>query len=385
MTNKEIKTPADDNGTAKVDEKKAAEKQAETANKMDPLRPITYFVLSLALLFFLWYVVSDRYTPTTDLARIDGYIVPVVPQVSGLVTKINVKENAVVKPEQELLKIDPETYQLAVKSAEAALELAGQDVGAGTAGVSTAQAALVAAMANLQNAQAQAKRVFPLEEKGVISESDGDKARAGLTTAEADAERARADLEKAKQQLGAEGSDNARIKSALAALGKARLDLARTTLYAPGLGGITNLNIDVGQYAQAGKPLMTFVSAGDVWIQADMRENSIGNIKQGDPVEILLDVKPGRIFKGEVVSIGYGVQLKSSDTPGQLASVQSATGWLRDAQRFPVMIRFSDDETKGLRRAGGQADVTIYTGDSMILNGIAKLWIRLLSILSYVY
>ena len=180
---------------------------------MDPLRPITYFVLSLALLFFLWYVVSDRYTPTTDLARIDGYIVPVVPQVSGLVTKINVKENAVVKPEQELLQIDPEAYELAVKSAEAALELAGQDVGAGTAGISTAQAALGAALANLQNAQAQAKRIFPLEEKGVISESDGD---------------------------------------------KARLDLARTTLYAPSFGGITNLNIDVGQYAQAGKPLMTF-------------------------------------------------------------------------------------------------------------------------------
>ncbi|MBG7601382.1 MAG: hypothetical protein IZT60_02415 [Gammaproteobacteria bacterium] len=61
------------------------------------------------------------------------------------------------------------------------------------------------------------------------------------------------------------------ISTAQAALGKARLDLARTTLYAPGLGGITNLNIDVGQYA-----------------------------KTGDPAEILLDVVPGKIFKGEV-------------------------------------------------------------------------------------
>lgn len=353
--------------------------------KRDPLRWITSVVLILALLFFIWYLVSDRFTPTTDLGRVDAYVVPIVPQVSGLVTRIDVKQNQVVKPEEELLQIDQQPYRLALESAEAALELAGQDVGAGTAGVSTAQAALAAAMANLRNTQAQAKRIFPLEEKGVISKADGDRARAALATAEADAESARASLEKAKQQLGVEGKSNARIKSALAALGKARLDLEHTVLFAPGLGGITNLNIDVGQYAQAGVPLMTFVSASDVWIQADMRENSIGNIKPGDPAEILLDVAPGRVFKGEVASIGYGVKLRSRDTPGELAAVQNASGWLRDAQRFPVIIRFSDDEAKGLRRAGGQADVTVYTGDSTILNGLARLWIRLLSLLSYAY
>jgi multidrug resistance efflux pump len=366
-------------------EKSSTAQQPDATSRKDPLRKISIVVLLLALLFFLWYLLSDRFTPTTDLARVHAYVVPIVPQVSGLVTRINVRENEVVKSQQELLQIDPVPYQLEVDAAEAALELAGQDVGAGTAGVSTAQAALGAAQAKLRNAQAQAKRIFPLEEQGVVSKSDGDRTRAALATAEAEAERARADLEKAKQQLGGEGQTNARIKSALAALGKARFDLENTTLHAPGLGGITNLNIDVGQYAQAGVPLMTFVSASDVWVQADMRENSIGNIKPGDSAEILLDVAPGQIFKGEVASIGYGVKLRSSVAPGQLASVQSATGWLRDSQRFPVIIRFSDDSAKGLRRAGGQADVIVYTGDSAVLNGIGRLWIRLLSVLSYVY
>lgn len=56
---------------------------------------------------------------------------------------------------------------------------------------------------------------------------------------------------------------------------------------------------------------------------------------------------------------------------------------MRDAQRFPVVITFTDDSSKGYRLEGGQADVVIYTGDNMLLNGIGWLQIRLMSYLSY--
>jgi hypothetical protein len=38
-----------------------------------------------------------------------------------------------------------------------------------------------------------------------------------------------------------------------------------------------------------------------------------------------------------------------------------------------------------LRLEGGQADVTVYTGNNFLLNGIAWTVIRIRSLLSYVY
>ena len=70
---------------------------------------------------------------------------------------------------------------------------------------------------------------------------------------------------------------------------------------------------------------------------------------------------------------------------GGLATVQTSTGWLRQAQSFPVLIHFSDDSAKGFRRAGGQVNTIIYTGDRPILNSLGRLWIRLISFLSHIY
>ena len=67
-------------------------------------------------------------------------------------------------------------------------------------------------------------------------------------------------------------------------------------------------------------------------------------------------------------------------------SGKTTSGWLRDAQRFPVLIRFDDDSAKGLRVVGGQADVQIYTEHSnALLNGLGWFWVRFMSWLSYVY
>ena len=165
---------------------------------------------------------------------------------------------------------------------------------------------------------------------------------------------------------------------------RARLDLQFTTLRAPSRGAIESFTLDIGQFAAAGQPLATFVSTHDVWLQADMRENNISNIKLGDPVEFALDIAPGQIFIGTVSSIGYGVSGRFSSSPGQLPTIGGSTGWLREPQRFPVIVRFPGDEAVGLLRAGGQADVIVYTGNHFILATIGKLRIRLSSLLSYV-
>ena len=361
--------------------------QPEPTKTSDPVRRFTWIVSVVVLVLFIWYVFADRFAPWTDQARVQAWIVPITPKVSGKVVKVNVVQDQFVKAGDLLVKIDPDEYELAVQRAEAALELAGQDIGAGTAAVTNAQAELVEAKANSAEIEVQVARIEAVEKKGAISKAEADRARAQRAKARAQVKSAEAELEKAKSELGIKGEENPKIRDALAALEQARIDLTDTEIRAPTDGGITNLKIDEGYYANAGTPLMTFVSFSDVWIQANFRENSIGNIQIGDPVEIALDMAPGEVYKGRVFSRGYAVQQSSGESAaGEAATIKGDSGWLRDAQRFPVIIQFDDDSARGLRFAGGQADVQVYTQESnWILNGLGWLWIRLMSWLSYVY
>ncbi|HED15740.1 MAG TPA: HlyD family secretion protein [Gammaproteobacteria bacterium] len=356
-----------------------------TDNKPDPVQRLTRIILIIVAVLFVWYVAADRLAPWTDQARLQTFIVPIVPQVSGKVLKVAVINDQEVKAGDLLLQIDPTDYRIAVQVAETALEMAGQDLGAASANVASAQAILVESQANLEHMKVQGARIFAVEKKGVLSKSDGDKARAAIKQASAQVESARANLDKARQQMGITGKNNPKIRKAIADLKQAQIDLDRTSLYAPSYGGITNLKIDEGHYAQSGVPIMTFIEGGNVWIQANLRENSVANIKAGNAVDIALDVAPGRVFRGHVTSVGYAVQQESSGEIGGLATIQGNSGWLRDAQRFPVLIRFDDESSKGLRRYGGQVDVQIYTGNNWILNSLGWVWIRTLSLLSYVY
>jgi multidrug resistance efflux pump len=281
-----------------------------------------------------------------------------VPQVSGRVIEVFVKQDQIVAPGDFLFKIDPSDYALTVENAEAALELAGQEIGAGMATVVTAEAQLVVAETNVEHVNAQSARVFEMEEKNVLSHSDGDKARAAIKQSKAEVVSAEANLDKAKQSLGKKGNENPRIRSAMAQLKKAQLDLSRTVILAPSFGGITNLQIDTGFYAKAGAAAMTFIEGNTAWIQVNLRENNLTNLAIGNSVEIALDVNPGTISQGKISSIGFAVDTSSSSAVGGLATVKSKTGWLRDAQRFPVMITFDNDSTKGKRRLGGASGYT---------------------------
>jgi len=383
VKSQEIESETDTSGS---DSKETDVKQDDPpAKNHDPVHRFTKIVLTVVVFLFIWYITADRLAPWTDQARVQAYVVPIVPQISGRITKVNVVRDQIVQAGDLLVQIDPTDYELAVQRAESALAVAGQDIGAGTAAVTTAQAKLVESQANLSHLLVQSIRIFEVEKKGVVSKSDGDKARAAVAQARAQVDSAQSELEKAKQALGKKGKDNPKIRSALSALKQAQLDLSRTTLYAPSHGGITNLLIDEGHYASSGKAVMTFIAVDDVWIQANLRENSVANIKVGNAVEIALDVAPGRIFKGTVTSLGFAVDQASGGKIGDLTTIKGDSGWLRDAQRFPIIITFDDNSVRGLRRLGGQADVQVYTGDNWIINTLGWIWIRTLSWLSYVY
>ena len=354
--------------------------------KSDPIRRITKIVLIVCLIIFIWYLFADRYTPFTDQARIKTLVVPLVPRVSGYLTEVNVRLHSIVANDQLLFQIDKRPYELAVKKAEADIDYVAQQIGALTATVKSAAGRLGVTKAQLDRAQRNYDRTQKVLEQnpGALSQADLDRIETSLAQAIERLASAEADLDKAKQELGTTGPDNPQLRAAVVTLEQAQLDLAFTSIYSPSPGVIESFNVDVGHYGQSGQPLATFISTHDVWIQADMRENNIGNLEVDDEVEFALDIAPGSIFDGKVRSIWYGVSSGESNNRGDLPTVSNSQGWLRDPQRFPVIISIEDKEILELIRSGGQADVIIYASSNPILNLIAWFQIRISSWLSYV-
>lgn len=381
-----------------MEEQKQTNEQLDSAEKESPLsqtdevksqadftRKFTRWLLLIAGLYFIWYLVSDRITPMTEQARVRAFVIPVVPEVSGKITKIHLGGDKKVAVGDPLFDIDDRDYRLAVEQAEAQLELAGQEVGANTASVSSAKAQLEKAKADLVVKRANANRIIPLEEQGVVSKAQGDRTRGLLAQSEQQVLNAEAALEQAKQTLGKVGQENAKIQNALATLGTAQLDLARTQVLAPGDGVISYAKVYEGMYAKTGAQIMTFISSDYVWVEAAYRENNLGNITKGNRVELVLDSLPGSVLSGEVISTGYGVSFDKS-TPGALPTPEQSKGWMREPQRFTVIIKINDaPQYAALLREGGQVDVITYTGNNFIFNTLGKLWIRIISWFSYIY
>lgn len=382
----QTKVPAEQT-TLKSDSPKAVIEESTIENnkqKASDPRRATFLVLLVCAGLFLFYLISDRVIPTTDMARVRANVVPLAPLVSGPVTKVHVEPNDIVEAGQPLIELDRTDYVIALKQAEENLEKAGKEVGVQTASVESAQAHLSDAIANQQNVRSQANRVFAMVKKGIVTQADADKTHAALAQASARVNQARASVDQAKKQLGAIGDENTEIQVAILALQKAQLDLERTVIRAPSQGAVTNFKLDEGIFANKGQPLMTFVSGDQSWVEAYYRENSLGNIKAGDKVEIALDNVPGEVFTGEVSSIDYGVDWGQTQQTGQLATVTNQSGWLRQTQRFPVMIRFDQAMPKGSLRVGGQADIMMYTEESSVMNVFGKVWIRVITWFSYI-
>ena len=225
---------------------------------------------------------------------------------------------------------------------------------AATASLEAAKAALVRATQN----EARLERI-EADSPGAISQRLLETATASRSEAEAQVAAAKANLQKSVEALGPRDDSNPQLLAARAALDKAKLDLQDTRIVAPNDGLVTDLRVDAGNFAATGQPLMTFVAVHQMWVEANLTENNLGHVKPGDAVDLVLDVWPDKTLRGHVRNVTFGVTAaESTSKPGTLPTVQNARDWLRNAQRFPVLIDF-DNTTEaaqlgGARRQPGQ-------------------------------
>lgn len=359
------------------------------AETPDPSRKALKWVVALILLSLTWYLLADRFTPYTQQARVQAFVIPVAAEVPGRVTRVYVRNNENVAAGTVLFDVDPQHYKIALDRARADLETTRRGIGANTAGIDSARASLRAAQANELKARQDSERLERLyrEDPGTISVRRLEVAQATHTQAISQVAAARAEIERAREQQGGSDDDNAKLRSAAAAVDKAELDLANAQVKARTAGLITDLRTEAGQYAAAGSPLMTLIAIHDVWISADMTENNLGHLAPGSPVEIVLDALPGTVLTGKVRSIGFGVSAGQTPPPGTLPTIQNSRDWLRPAQRFPVIVDIDPGQLPSLRgvRVGGQAEVMAFPDAGNPLNWLGRAFLRVMSWVSYVY
>jgi multidrug resistance efflux pump len=252
----------------------------------------------------MWRVYMEA--PWTRDGTVRAYVVTIAPEVADQIVKLPVADNQFVHKGQLLMVIDPTDYKIAVDLAEAAVE----------------QAKVTA-----QNAEREAQRRLELTQLAVTKE------------------------EKQTYESTAIG-DQAAYQQAVARLAQARVNLERTHIYSPVNGYVTNLLVQLGDYATVGKYLISIVDSDSFWVDGYFEETNIDRIQVGDPATIKLMGYP-QILHGHVNSIARAIDVPNAQ-PNELgvATVNPIFTWVRLAQRIPVRIHI-DHVPKGVTLSAG--------------------------------
>jgi len=247
----------------------------------------------------------------TQVVTATGKIYPEVqvvisPEVSGEITLLPVKEGMRVKRSDLLMKIKPDIY------------MAMRD---------QAASGLASTKASLARVDADYKRSIELSAKGLISASDLEQAKMSYEVAKAQFEQADAQLKQSNESL------------------------AKTTIYAPMDGTISDLKVEIGERVLGtsqfqGTTVMTVADLSRMEARVDVGENDIILISIGDTARIEVDALQNRKLVGVVYEIG-----NTAKTTGM--------GTQEEVTNFTVKIRILDKDV--VLRPGMSMTATIET------------------------
>jgi multidrug resistance efflux pump len=335
------------------------------------------FVLLVIAALVAYYVLSDRHTPFTTDAYVQAYVIQVAPRVEGQVVHVYVQENQAVQKGELLFEIDRRPFEHRVAFLEAKRVAAIQQVAQMESELSAARAEDVRLVAE----EAYARAVHGQEKEIYKQEATTDRkyldAIQKYKAAQAALERSRAQVRKAEQALAARiGAEHALVAEVQAQLAEARLNLDWTRIYAPANGYVTNVQLREGSYVHVGTPVVTCIDGDQWWVVANYRENGLENVRPGQRVGLTFNTYPGRVFAGEVQTVGWGVDQGQSAPSGNLPAVTEPKNWIRLAQRFQVRITPRLPPGYPLR-VGATASVAVYTREEYWLNGVTETWQRI--------
>ena len=281
--------------------------------KLGP-KALTLATVLLALVAARQLWIYYQVEPWTPDGRVRANVVAIAPDVSGLVTEIPVRHDEFVKKGQLLFQIDRERYALALRQAED--NLAAQRV-------------------RLEELRRENARNLALGE--LVAKEQREQSATRVQEAEA------------------------ALAQAVTARNLAALNLERTRVLAPSDGVLSDLNLQVGDYALAGKSVMALIRDGSVWVEGYFEETKLAHIRIGQPARIKL-MGDDRVLKGRVYSIVAGIEDRDRAVGASLLpNVNPTFSWVRLAQRVPVRVALDNPRDPALV-VGRTATVTVLDG-----------------------
>ena len=373
---------------------------------------LTLIVASAGYLF--WWKKSDvpQYRTTTiEKGRLvasvaaTGTLQPVISvqvgsQVSGQLKEVLVDFNSLVKKNQLIARIDPESFEYRVRQAQADLDAARAQVATQQANIAAQRALQSQIEVSLADARRDFERKEQLAEKKFISIAEVDKSRATMNSLAEQVKSAQAQVEVARANA---GSAAAVVKQRDAVLAQARVDLERTAIRSPVDGIVIKRSVDKGQTVaaslQAPELFIIAENLTDLRVDTSIDESEVGKIQLGQKATFTVDAFPGRTFEGQVKQIRKSAQVVSnvvtylvaistqnSDLkllPGMTANVRVVTSVMDDVLKVPnAALRFrppqkSDEKSdkKTERAKSGQKEGSANgSGRSKRELGVAKLY-----------
>jgi HlyD family secretion protein len=233
--------------------------------------------------------------------------VKISPEVSGEIVELPVKEGDRVRRGALLMKIKPDLY------------VAQRD---------QAEAGLAQMKASLTKSEAEFERVRSLYDKGMVSKSEYDIARAAFESSEA------------------------AIAQAGASLNQARESLRKTTIFAPMDGIVSQLNSELGERVLGtvqfqGTDVMTIADLSRMEARVEVSENDVILVSIGDTARISVDAFPDRKVIGLVYEIANTAKSKGLGTQEEVTNFEVKIRVLdKNVSLRPGMSMTADIETE---------------------------------------
>ncbi len=254
-------------------------------------------------------------------------------QISGIIQKLYADFNSPVTNGQIVAQLDPATY---------------------LANVNQNEAELASAQAGMELIRLNAERAQALYADKLLAKADYDKAMAELHQSES----------------------TVKIRQAL--VEKAKVDLARTTIFSTIDGVVMSREVDVGQTVAASMnaPVL-FKIANDLakmQIDAMVAEADVGGIEVGQEVTFTVDAFPSRTFRGKVIQVRNApittqnvvtydtvIEVNNRDLklkPGMTASVSVIVANKENVVKIPnAALRFRPPDTSGAKQTNAPVAV----------------------------
>jgi HlyD family secretion protein len=300
---------------------------------------------------------SPRPTPYSGF--LDAPVAAVASQVAGRVETIAVREGDVVKKDQLLAKLDARERVAALGQAQANLDQAREalketeaNLRATVPTVTGAGADIAQAQATFDEAQDGYKRTKKLVESGAEADATLTAARARMLEAQARLESLTATRTATAGRVTAASAAVANARAAVgtaeAALEVANVQLAEAQVLCPFDGVVVQRNLEPGEWAAPGTPVVSVEDRSQLWVRLDIEETKLEGLRLEQPADVRVLAEPGKVYAGRVTQIG---------AQGDFAVNRDVKRGRPDIRTF--LVRVGIDDTARSLRPGMTAEVTL--------------------------